>query len=214
MPQVFVWAAIAAITVLFLKPQSPADVPKAPSVGIYMDFETAPSEESVQVMEKEVSQILQASGVSLDWRSLKDNHGSEPFAGLVVLKFKGACRAGGLYPILNDAGSIDNAASEELGSTRVDRGHVLPYTEVECDRVRQALAYLGPAGQKERQHALGIALARVVSHELYHVLASTTAHAEKGIAKASHPLEDLIPDGKLALRNQESLAIQNAFSKK
>src|SRR5215469_740143 len=61
-----------------------------PSVGVFLDFDSIPGEASVEVMKKEVSSLLK--GVSLNWRLLSENHGNEPFAGLVVLRFKGKCK--------------------------------------------------------------------------------------------------------------------------
>jgi hypothetical protein len=70
----------------------------------------------------------------------------------------------------------------------VNHGEVMPYAEIQCDQIRTGLAgvRLGPS-QKDRQRALGLALGRVVAHELYHVLAKTTAHAEHGLAKYRRP---------------------------
>jgi hypothetical protein len=212
MPQVSSLTACVAATVLLVSAQGPATPPKSRSVGIFMEFESAPGEESVRTMEEEVSGLLKPSGVSLDWRMVKDNRGSQPFAGLVVLRFKGACKVQH-----GDSAQAFSAALEEesLGSTKVDHGRVLPYSEVECDRVRKALAYLGPGvGQKERQHALGVALGNVVAHELYHILASTTAHTQKGIAKASHSLQDLVSAGRLAFTEEDSSAIARGLFQK
>jgi hypothetical protein len=156
-----------------------------------MDFDSKPAAVPLAVMEKEAGDLLKSAGVSLDWRLLRQNHGVDSFAGLVVLKFRGECRVDTWSKLASDFGSIGEV--ETLGATRVDRGHVLPYTEVQCDQVRKALAYLKPsAGSKERQNALGLALGRVVAHELYHVLMRTTAHAKQGLAKATQSLQDLV----------------------
>ena len=185
-----------------------ADGGKPASLGIFMDFESTPGEESVRAMEREVNQILESSGMLLDWRLARENRGTEPFRELVVLKFKGVCTAG----LLSDPGGrLGSGESEVLASTKVDHGRVLPYSEVECDRVRQALAYLGPgAGQKERQRALGVALGRVVAHELYHILAGTPTHAERGIAKATHSLQELVASPRLLFRQEDLSAMSKA----
>jgi hypothetical protein len=65
--------------------------------------------------------------------------------------------------------------------------------------VRKALAYVAPgAGLIARQQALGLALGRVVAHELYHILGNTAAHAGEGLAKASEILRDLVSSGDLS----------------
>ncbi len=105
-----------------------------------------------------------------------------------------------------DFGSLGE--SHALGFTKVVHGRVLPYTEVECDRVREALSYLVPgADRRACQKAMGVALGRVVAHALYHVLARTTAHAADGLAKASHSLEELVSPKELDFRTEDSRAI-------
>jgi len=164
------------------------------AVGVFMQFDSTPTPVSLEVMKTEVDHLLKASGIAIDWRLVKENHGDESFSRVVFLKFKGTCKAEGAAPPPNDFGTLGETHS--LGSTRVQNGRVLPYSEVECDQVRKALSYLAPgAGRKERQSALGRAMARVVAHELYHILARTTAHAAVGLARATHSLEELIaPD--------------------
>jgi hypothetical protein len=42
---------------------------------------------------------------------------------------------------------------------------------------------------------IGRALARVIGHELYHILASTCQHPNAGLAKAAFSLDDLVAPG-------------------
>jgi hypothetical protein len=171
-----------------------------------MEFDSKPPAASLQVMKNEVDELLKASGVSLDWRMASENHGNESFSGLVVLKFRGTCRADSQRAGM-DFGTLGE--THALGETKVAHGRVLPYTEVKCDEIREALSYLQPgSGQKERQKALGIALGRVVAHELYHILARTRQHAARGLAKASQSLEDLISTHDLGFREEDSRAIE------
>jgi len=176
-----------------------------PSVGVFLDFDSAPGAASVEVMKKEVDKLLK--GVSLNWRLVSENHGNEPFAGLVVVKFKGQCK---VEPWPQTAPA---PGTRTLGATKVANGTVLPFSEVQCDEVRGALSYLRPeASQRERQRALGLALGRVVAHELYHMLAHTTAHAVHGLAKAAESLEDLVSDGPaMAFRAKDGAAIRQGI---
>ena len=109
----------------------------------------------------------------------------------------------------------ENVETEEpvtLGDAKVENGKVLPFSEVRCDEVKKALSYLTPAAsQEQRQVALGIAMARVVAHELYHILARTTSHAMKGLAKASEPLPDLISARKMTFDRHDSEAMRKGF---
>ena len=177
------------------------------SVGVFLDFDSPPGPGPVSVMKIEVEKILKASGVSLDWRMLKDNQGNEAFARLVVLKFKGSCKVEQWPQTASDFGSLGESSA--LAFTKVDHGHVLPYSEVRCDELRKAMRYLRPGtGRTARQLALGRAMARVVAHELYHILAGTMAHASTGLAKASHSLEDLIAPGELGFTAPDSKQIE------
>ena len=54
---------------------------------------------------------------------------------------------------------------------------------------------LEPLSPPLRQAVLGRALARVIAHEIYHILAETTDHADTGIAKAQMTFKDLTADG-------------------
>lgn len=151
----------------------------APTLGVYMEFEAAPGNTPLEIMQREVGALFQSTGISVNWRYTRENRGNETYSRLVVLRFTGACRA--------ERASKPEEAGERIvvGDTRVLKGRVLPFSEVRCDEVRRALSYLAPAATVEqRQKALGLAMGRVVAHELYHVLAHTTEHTQRGLTQA------------------------------
>jgi hypothetical protein len=181
------------------------------TVGVFLSFESLPAAAPLRIMEEKVQELLEPSGLSLDFRLASANHGTEPFHDLVVLTFKGACRSDAAAPAHRDFGSLGEARA--LAATRVSHGHVLPFGEVRCDEIRAALSYLRPdAGNDERQAALGVALGRVVAHELYHVLARTTGHAAQGLARATQSLRDLVSGRELEFRREDVLAIRAGFA--
>ena len=155
---------------------------KPPSIGVFIDFDAAPSPASIAAMKKEAGAIMHSAGYSLDWRSLRQNHGVESFSNVVVVKFRGRCRLEFPQPDPADRDTVT------LASTQVSDGHVLPYSEVRCDEVRKVLPY----APNRPQQALGRALGRVVAHELYHLVAGTTRHAAAGLTKATHNWLELI----------------------
>src|SRR4051794_39121732 len=108
------------------------------SIGVFLQFDSTPNRAAVEAMKHEVDELLRPSGVSLNWRLAADNRGSESFANLVLLKFQGKCRA--------DASTTGAGRrhAETLGTTKVVNGRVLPFSEVRCDAVKQALSYLRP----------------------------------------------------------------------
>ncbi len=168
-----------------------------------MDFDSVPGQAAMSAMEQEVDKLLKPSGISLDWRLTRENRGDRTFASLVVLRFKGSCKADRAPEAGSDFGSFGE--SHTLASTKVADGKVLPFSEVQCDQVRSALRFLHPgAGLRERQLALGRALGRVVAHELYHIFARTTGHGAHGLAQPSQSLEDLVRADGPKFRTEDS----------
>ncbi len=161
----------------------------APAIAVFLDFENQPSATSVTQMEREISSILKPSGLELDFRLLKNRQSNESFSDLVVLKFKGSCQMHN--PALdNELGpSLSGGA---LASTQVSDGHILPFSDVECDKIRRYIAPGVSSNDKEKREAVyGKALGRVVAHELYHIFAGTTHHASEGVARSFHTRRDL-----------------------
>jgi len=191
------FTATAALCAMFAQA---ADGPPTPLVGVYLSFDALPESASVEVMKRAVERLLKPAGVALAWRMTDDNVGTETFAGLAVLRFKGRCLPTAPGPV-SGFGEIN-----VLATTDESHGQVLPYTDVECDQVRKALAYV-PLGS--RQRALGMALGRVVAHELYHILANTATHAAQGLAKASQLLPDLVSPHELSLDGRSSRTVQD-----
>lgn len=209
MPRVLHLALCAAVLAQIVWAQAPPAKSISPLIGVYLDFDHIPESVPVDVMERAVEGLLKPSGITLAWRLMSENRGTESFSGLAVLKFKGRCDIGPPLPA-SDFGTLGEI--DALALTEVSHGAVLPYTEVECDQVRKALSYLRPgAGPLQREQALGLALGRVVAHELYHILANSAGHAAVGLAKASELLRDLVSPRDLPFDETTSRAIQNRF---
>ena len=175
------------------------------SIGVFIDFDSVPAPMAVTAMKREVGTIMKPTGFRVDWRKLKENRGTESFDGLVVVRFKGKCH---VQPWPEDP------AGEKLilGSTLVSDGQPLPFTEINCEQVRKTLTYCATDCDQERQWALGRALGRVVAHELYHALARTTAHAGKGLARATQSLRDLVIGRPIPFHPDDSDAIRRGIS--
>jgi hypothetical protein len=210
MVRAFSLPAATALAAVAAFGQNPPVPKPSPSVAVFLDFDSAPGSVPVEAMKQEVNRILGPSGVALDWRLAGENRGDRAFDSLVVLKLTGTCKIEGWTQ--PDAG-LATGDDVALGATAVADGRVLPFTEVRCDEVKRALAYLRPeAGARERQRAFGVALGRVVAHEFYHILARTTAHAGRGLARASESLADLVSAGPMSFREEDSTAIRKALT--
>jgi hypothetical protein len=62
---------------------------------------------------------------------------------------------------------------------------MLGFGQVECDRVRGSIQRtLGTDSPAAQQPLYGQALARVIAHELYHMLVQSSVHTKQGVTKA------------------------------
>src|SRR5690242_1089198 len=121
---------LAVVALASVLPAWCGDAPTvAPTVGIFLQFDNNnPGVAPFRVMEREVEQLLRPTGVALDWRLVSQNQGDEPFSKLIVLKFNGKCRVAAV-------GEVDPeplpAGERTLAYTKLDEGHVLPFSQVQ-----------------------------------------------------------------------------------
>ncbi|MGA3201483.1 MAG: hypothetical protein ABSF12_03190 [Bryobacteraceae bacterium] len=164
-----------------------APVKAAPAVTLVLQFDRAYSAKSVAAMEREVALIVGESGIQVDWKLLADVHPAESFESLVVVRFRGACLMQPAPYFLDERGYY--------AFTYVSDGDVLPFSEVECDKVASTIAPAMSRSQwRERDSVLGRALGRVLAHELYHMLAKTQRHAGDGVTQSKLSAAQLIGD--------------------
>lgn len=154
-------------------------------VAILFRFDGPYSQAALQEMERELTTLMEPSAVRPEWHDRKDIAKSDSFQSLVMVNFHGRCR---VEPVAAPADG-----DKPLGWTYVVDGKVLPFSDVECDRVRASI-HSADGMRQLSDLVLGRALARVLAHELYHVLARTSTHARTGLAKASFSGLDLSSD--------------------
>jgi hypothetical protein len=163
-------------------------------IAIYRSFDGAHSEYAVGAMKREVESLTKASGFDLHWRSLEGVRAEETFADLMVVKFHGKCNMDGIQLLFNELGMEGEGGA--LGSTKTSNGQVLPFSELECNRIRRSIAPLAVGYSKEEREALlGRAMGRVLAHELFHVFANTDEHGHEGVMKTSYSRKDLVAEG-------------------
>jgi hypothetical protein len=87
------------------------------------------------------------------------------------------------------------ALSDERGAlamTYSSDGTLLPFGAVECDRVRQSLErVLGRNPLDVHSDAYSTAIARVMAHEIYHMVGNSKGHTQDGLTKRSFSSRDL-----------------------
>ncbi len=161
-------------------------------IAVFLEFESDPSSATVSAMKQEIGVIMKPAGLLFEYHLMKDRKSGESFTDLVVLKFKGLCQS--IQPArYNELGPIVEGAP--LAFTVISDGRILPFSDVECDTIRQYIAPKVAAKKLElRDAVLGRALGRVVAHELYHIFAGTTIHSTDGVARSFHTRKELTAD--------------------
>ncbi len=169
-----------------------AGVPSSPkatvsSLTILFDFDGRYSQKSLQEMKRELATIMRGSGLQIDWRERRDIAPSESFAHLVVVTFRGTCIMEPIPFLYDERGPLAFTYSSD--------GNILPFGEVACNKVRSSIGKAMWGGDYGRSDTLfGRALARVLAHELYHMLAHTGEHAKTGVARHALSGFDLISE--------------------
>ncbi len=164
-----------------------SDDPNARTLAIMTGYERPLTPETMAEMRKEIEKVVLVPDLNIVWRQLDANRPQEVFDHVLVARFRGSC---GVVDFPRLAG-FDNV----LGFTHLSDGVILPFVEVDCERVRGLLRReFQRRSQTVRELLLGRALARVLAHELYHVLAGTSKHSTRGIAKAHMSPDDLVRD--------------------
>jgi hypothetical protein len=162
-----------------------------PNLAVYL--KTSPLQPSLplQWMQRELSQIMLHAGYAIEWRDTRSPQDYGEVANLAVVELRGVCglRANG------DPPTETVQDGESLASTPVMSGHILPFSTVNCGAVSRLLApALDIDSGAHADFIYGRALARIIAHELYHVLSGRNEHDHEGIAKAGFTLRDLLND--------------------
>lgn len=127
-------------------------------------------------MRAELQRLLSPAGIEVVWKSLADRKAGQTFDLLAVSSFEGSCAE-------EEAASSATAAS--LADTSIANGHILPFFRIDCPSLIHVL------GSPVEPALLGRALARLMAHEIYHIVAQTPEHSKTGVAKAAFSTQDL-----------------------
>jgi hypothetical protein len=159
----------------------------APSVlTVILAFKGPYSRASLKEMERESGLVLRSSGVRLDWRMLGETpHAS--YNDLVVMTFKGVCKFDPALPVHDEPGALAMTDSVD--------GKILPFGEVNCDRVvSSARTAMSRHDYFRADLLIGRALGRVVTHELVHMLTRSGEHGAEGVEKPTLSGRQLIAE--------------------
>jgi hypothetical protein len=156
-------------------------------VTVLLDFEEPHSDLTFKVLEIETAEVLRNAGVRLAWRLRSQVARGESFDRLVSFRVHGRCDMS-----WEPAGVGEGAGP--LALAYAADGVVLPYGEIDCERVKASVARAmaqDPSPSRCANVLLGRALGRVLAHEMYHMLSNEVAHTESGITRKGLSPTDL-----------------------
>jgi hypothetical protein len=173
-------------------PVSLADTPgqAALELVVYLKADAKQPAATVEWMKRELSPLMRSAGYRVEWRNPQTT-GAEPADALVVVELHGAC--GVPSGVFTSEPPVDNL--NRLASTSVSEGRVLPFASVSCANLNRTL---GPAlvseARARRDFLYGRAMARVLAHELFHMIVGTRDHTGDGVSKPCFTLADLLTE--------------------
>ena len=149
-------------------------------------------------LERELESVFKLPGLHLVWRKLDNNTARETFERIIVVRLRGDC--GCNHP----PGELK---SKILGFTHSSDGIILPFVEIDCDAIRALLYWGGDNVRRSTETmALGRAMARVLAHEMFHVLIGTPKHSRHGIRQETLTPNELVTQpAELCEQDQEDL---------
>jgi hypothetical protein len=171
MRPVFAYLALAAVSFC------PVSAPAADATTLIFQFEQPHSERTLNEVRTEIGSVMRNAGFTFDLKLFSELGAAAEFANLMVVRLKGNCKL--------DSGPAPRPEKGALAFAHTSGGKVLPFIEVSCDRVRSTIRPVMWGEQfKAADEFMGRALARVIAHEIYHVVTGTK-HGEGGLARHS-----------------------------
>jgi hypothetical protein len=174
-------------------------------LAIVLTFEQAADDLTLEHTERELEYIFRPLGLRIQWRMGIEDRQEEVANLLISVRMQGRCS------MMSDAELKDHPANLVLGRTETSEGEPLSYCAVDCDSVRAMIrAEANRESYLVQQRLLGRALARVLAHEMYHILAGTVRHFHRGITKPVLRPDELV-GGPAAFEPEELEAIRRAL---
>ena len=154
------------------------------TLALYLKHPERVSAESGPMMRSELQRLLEPAGIDVVWKDFAGRKGGEAFDFVAVGSIEGSCTDGES----DLSGGTSRRARVSLAAA-VAANRILPYFTVDCPHLMRVL------GNGNNPAMVGRALARVIGHELYHILARTRQHPNAGLAKAAFSPDDLTAPG-------------------
>ena len=158
---------------------------------IFLTSDSAIAPEASSELKREVSDLLQPAAIRVEWQDPAVDRGGAENDYSAVVHLRGSCRPA------EPSTRFEHAVSGPftLASSAVSDGVILPFGDVDCSALN---SFLGPALWSEpdqaRERIYARAVARLMAHELYHVVGQTAAHARSGVAEPAFTVAELLSD--------------------
>jgi hypothetical protein len=140
-------------------------------------------------MKRELSVLMRSAGYRVIWGDPTHPDKLGLVTNLIVLKLSGTC---GMPP---GSYRVERAVASgvSLAETSVSSGNVMPFSLVHCANLTRMVGpSLALEAGAQRDFLYGRAMARVVAHEFYHVLAGSQDHGHEGVSKSHFSVADLL----------------------
>lgn len=157
----------------------PAFAVRPSSLTVIVDSEQVISDSALEPMARELERLLSPAGLHTTIKLRSDLAAGESFEDLVVVTMKGNCMAEQDPMLLDERGPAPLAYAHASGI------EILPFTAIDCDHLRRAVATALRGAQSERDAQFGLALGRVLAHEIFHIVENTRVHSKSVVFRSS-----------------------------
>jgi hypothetical protein len=183
-------AAFCLINLAVVPCRAESHDPANSELVLYLRSDLPQSLHTVDIMKSEVASLMQSAGYRVVWRDAQNKPDSTA-ANLVVVHLQGACAV----PAGSSVSDGPAADTRTLAFTAVSDDVVLPFSTINCSALSRVVwPSLAPEPGARRDFLYGRAMARLLAHELYHILANTRDHERDGIAKSHFTFTDLLTE--------------------
>lgn len=183
-------ATLCLLTLSALSARADSTVPAGSALDVYVKGQEGSTPDVLAALNRELGTLMRTAGFRVLWRAAGDPPSPAGAEHLVIVELRGVC-----MPQFASMASVPLSSTVPLASSSVADGRVLPFSWVNCTALNR---FLGPTASGlppvEQNELYGRSVARLLAHELYHVLAQTNDHAPAGIAKARFSTADLLAD--------------------
>jgi hypothetical protein len=158
---------------------------------IFLTSDSAIAPAASSEMKQELSHLLEPAAIHVEWQDPSVDRSASENDYSALVRLRGSCRP--TEPSARFEHAVNGPFT--LASSAVADGVVLPFGDIDCAALN---SFLGPSLWKDtdqvREFVYARAVARLMAHELYHVIAQTHDHARSGVAEPAFTVAELLSD--------------------